>query len=155
VIGSGHNGLIIAAYLICVGRFISVLECRGFLGGATVTESDLVLSFCFSCCNYLLSVLRRSWRGTGSSSCRVALPQLTACLDGRYLLVGLDAEMNLSEITKFSSKDAMAYPMSQTSFTCVAYLETILTWIRFGLHFSLYLREKLYLNAGTQMMWHL
>jgi phytoene dehydrogenase-like protein len=138
VIGGGHNGLIAAAYLTRTGRFVSVLERRGFLGGAAVSESDLVPAFRFSCCNYLLSLLRRSWRGTGSSSCGLALPQFTPCLDGQYLLVGADAEMNLSVITKFSSKDAMAYPKSQASFTCAAYLETILTWIRFSLHFSLH-----------------
>jgi hypothetical protein len=63
-------------------------------------------------------------------------PVPTCWSDGRYLLVGLDAEMNLSEITKFSSKDATAYPKSQASFTCAAYLETILTWIRFSLHLA-------------------
>jgi hypothetical protein len=34
----------------------------------------------------------------------------TPCLDGRYLLLGPDAELNRSEIGKFSKKDAEAYP---------------------------------------------
>lgn len=34
----------------------------------------------------------------------------TPCLDGRYLLLGPDAELNHSEISKFSRKDANAYP---------------------------------------------
>lgn len=34
----------------------------------------------------------------------------TPCLDGRYLLLGADAELNHSEIAKFSKKDALAYP---------------------------------------------
>jgi phytoene dehydrogenase-like protein len=34
----------------------------------------------------------------------------TPCLDGRYLLLGPDAELNHSEISKFSNKDANAYP---------------------------------------------
>ncbi|XP_020594213.1 pyridine nucleotide-disulfide oxidoreductase domain-containing protein 2 isoform X2 [Phalaenopsis equestris] len=34
----------------------------------------------------------------------------TPCLDGRSLLLGPDAELNSSEIAKFSKKDAMAYP---------------------------------------------
>ncbi|CAM0147205.1 unnamed protein product [Urochloa decumbens] len=34
----------------------------------------------------------------------------TPCLDGRYLLLGPDADLNHSEISKFSKKDALAYP---------------------------------------------
>lgn len=34
----------------------------------------------------------------------------TPCLDGRYLLLGPDKELNHAEISKFSNKDAEAYP---------------------------------------------
>ncbi|GER51177.1 pyridine nucleotide-disulfide oxidoreductase domain-containing protein [Striga asiatica] len=34
----------------------------------------------------------------------------TPCLDGRYLLLGSDKELNYSEISKFSKHDAEAYP---------------------------------------------
>lgn len=34
----------------------------------------------------------------------------TPCLDGRYLLLGPDKELNHSEISKFSKLDADAYP---------------------------------------------
>lgn len=34
----------------------------------------------------------------------------TPCLDGRYLLLGPDKELNHSEISKFSKNDADAYP---------------------------------------------
>lgn len=34
----------------------------------------------------------------------------TPCLDGRYLLLGSDKELNHSEISKFSQRDAEAYP---------------------------------------------
>ncbi|PWZ45459.1 ATP-dependent zinc metalloprotease FTSH 4, mitochondrial [Zea mays] len=33
-----------------------------------------------------------------------------SCLDSRYLLLGPDAELNYSKISKFSRKDAVAYP---------------------------------------------
>lgn len=36
----------------------------------------------------------------------------TPCLDGRYLLLGPDKELNYSEISKFSKRDAEAYPRS-------------------------------------------
>jgi phytoene dehydrogenase-like protein len=44
----------------------------------------------------------------------------TPCLDGRYLLLGPDAELNHSEISKFSKRDANAYPR------CIFYLQMIL-----------------------------
>jgi phytoene dehydrogenase-like protein len=34
----------------------------------------------------------------------------TPCLDGHYLLLGPDKELNRSEISKFSERDADAYP---------------------------------------------
>lgn len=34
----------------------------------------------------------------------------TPCLDGKYLLLGPDKELNRSEISKFSVNDADAYP---------------------------------------------
>ena len=37
---------------------VAVLERRGVLGGAAVSESDLVPGFRFSRCSYLLSLLR-------------------------------------------------------------------------------------------------
>ena len=40
VIGGGHNGLAAAAYLARAGRSVAVLERRGVLGGAAVSESD-------------------------------------------------------------------------------------------------------------------
>ena len=38
VIGGGHNGLIAAAYLAAAGLKVTVLERRGDVGGAAVTE---------------------------------------------------------------------------------------------------------------------
>lgn len=58
VIGGGHNGLVAAAYLARTGRSVAVLERRDILGGAAVSESDLVPGFRFSRCSYLLSLLR-------------------------------------------------------------------------------------------------
>src|SRR5207248_10794070 len=38
IVGAGHNGLVCAAYLARAGKRVLVLERRGVLGGACVTE---------------------------------------------------------------------------------------------------------------------
>ncbi len=38
IIGGGHNGLVCAAYLAAAGLTVSVVERRGVVGGAAVTE---------------------------------------------------------------------------------------------------------------------
>ena len=52
VIGGGHNGLVNAAYLAKAGKKVLVLERRGVLGGAAVTE-EIVPGFLFSECSYV------------------------------------------------------------------------------------------------------
>ena len=38
IVGGGHNGLVCAAYLAAAGLKVTVLERRGVVGGAAVTE---------------------------------------------------------------------------------------------------------------------
>ena len=57
VVGGGHNGLAAAAYLARAGRKVLVLERRGVLGGAAVSE-ELYPGFTFSVCSYVVSLLR-------------------------------------------------------------------------------------------------
>ncbi len=38
IVGGGHNGLVCAAYLAAAGLKVTVLEQRGVVGGAAVTE---------------------------------------------------------------------------------------------------------------------
>ena len=56
VIGAGHNGLIAANYLADAGRKVLVLERRGVVGGATVTE-EFIPGFRASSCSYVSGLL--------------------------------------------------------------------------------------------------
>ncbi|XP_073311414.1 uncharacterized protein [Primulina huaijiensis] len=115
VIGGGHNGLTAAAYLARSGLSVAVLERRHVIGGAAVTE-ELVPGFKFSRCSYLQSLLRPSvikeleLARHGLKLLKRNPSSFTPCLDGRYLLLGPDKELNYSEISKFSKRDAEAYP---------------------------------------------
>ncbi|MQL92988.1 hypothetical protein Taro_025626 [Colocasia esculenta] len=115
IIGGGHNGLTSAAYLARAGLAVAVLERRHVIGGAAVTE-ELVPGFLFSRCSYLQSLLRPALirelklEMHGLKLLKRNPSSFTPCLDGRYLLLGPDADLNHSEISKFSEKDASAYP---------------------------------------------
>ncbi|KAG5050926.1 hypothetical protein AAZX31_02G053400 [Glycine max] len=119
VIGGGHNGLTAAAYLARGGLSVAILERRHVIGGAAVTE-ELVPGFKFSRCSYLQSLLRPSvikeleLGKHGLKLLKSNPSSFTPCLDGRYLLLGPDKDLNHSEISKFSLKDAQAYPRYQT-----------------------------------------
>ncbi|XP_047314834.1 pyridine nucleotide-disulfide oxidoreductase domain-containing protein 2 isoform X2 [Impatiens glandulifera] len=115
VIGGGHNGLTAAAYLARSGLSVAVLERRHLIGGAAVTE-ELIPGFKFSRCSYLQSLLRPSVISEldlprhGLKLFKRSPSSFTPCLDGRYLLLGPDKNLNHSEISKFSVQDAEAYP---------------------------------------------
>ncbi|KAK4262173.1 hypothetical protein QN277_027759 [Acacia crassicarpa] len=115
VVGGGHNGLTAAAYLARGGLSVAVLERRHVIGGAAVTE-ELIPGFKFSRCSYLQSLLRSSvineleLKKHGLKMLKRNPSSFTPCLDGRYLLLGPDKDLNHSEISKFSKRDADAYP---------------------------------------------
>ncbi|MCL7038928.1 hypothetical protein MKW94_025707 [Papaver nudicaule] len=115
IIGGGHNGLTAAAYLARSGLSVAVLERRQLIGGAAVTE-ELIPGFKFSRCSYLQSLLRPSiireleLGRHGLKMLKRNPSSFTPCADGRYLLLGPDSKLNHSELSKFSKKDAEAYP---------------------------------------------
>jgi len=57
IVGGGHNGLVCAAYLAKAGKKVLVLERRGVLGGAAVTE-EFHPGFRNSVASYTVSLLQ-------------------------------------------------------------------------------------------------
>ena len=114
VVGSGHNGLIAAAYLAKVGRRVLVLERRGVIGGATVTEEPWPgyrISTCSYVCQLLLpEVIRDLELVRHGYDVRPLDPQYFIPFpDGRYMISHLDAGKTAEQIAKFSRKDVSAY----------------------------------------------
>ena len=115
VIGGGHNGLICAAYLAKAGKRVCVLERRHVLGGCATTE-EIWPGYKVSTAAYVISLLLPEIiRDLRLKHCGLKiLPRspssFTPLLDGRSLTLGPNAQQNRSEISKFSQKDANAYP---------------------------------------------
>jgi phytoene dehydrogenase-like protein len=125
IIGAGHNGLVCAAYLARAGKKVLVLERRQRVGGAAVTE-ELAPGYHASTASYLISLLLPEIERDlelAKHGYRV-LPRnpssFTPLADGRYLMLGPDADFNRGEIAKFSARDADAYPRYEALLTRVA-----------------------------------
>ena len=115
IIGAGHNGLVCANYLARAGWKVLVLEHRHVVGGACVTEETWP-GYKVSTAAYVVSLLLPKIERDlqlAKHGYRV-LPRnpssFTPLEDGRSLLLGPDAEWNRREISKFSEKDAQAFP---------------------------------------------
>src|ERR1700758_1924846 len=113
VIGGGHNGLVNAAYLAKAGKKVVVLERRGVLGGAAVTE-EIVPGFLFSECSYVVSLLRPEIiRELNLPPYGLEILPLdgtfSPMLNGDYLWRVNDHAKTQREIRRHSRMDAEAY----------------------------------------------
>jgi len=109
IVGGGHNGLVCAAYLAAAGLKVTVLERRGVVGGAAVTE-EFHPGFRNSVAAYTVSLLNPKVirdLELPKYGLRVVERKVSNFLpaeDGRYLLVG--EGRTAAEVAKFSSRDA-------------------------------------------------
>ncbi len=109
IVGGGHNGLVCAAYLAKAGLKVTVLERRGVVGGAAVTE-EFHPGFRNSVASYTVSLLNPKVIADlelHAHGLRVVERKLSNFLpidDRRYLLTGGDRTQ--AEVAKFSARDA-------------------------------------------------
>src|SRR5881398_3357029 len=109
IIGGGHNGLVCAGYLAAAGLGVTVLERRGVVGGAAVTE-EFHPGFRNSVASYTVSLLNPKiiadldLAGHGLRIVERKLANFLPLNDRDYLELG--EGRSAAEVGKFSSRDA-------------------------------------------------
>jgi phytoene dehydrogenase-like protein len=114
IIGGGHNGLVCAFYLARAGMRVRVLERRGIVGGAAVTE-EFHPGFRNSTASYTVSLLQPrviADMGLHDRGLRIVERPISNFLPfaDSYLKLGGGTDRTVAEIAKFSARDAAAYP---------------------------------------------
>jgi phytoene dehydrogenase-like protein len=118
-IGSGHNGLVAAAYLAAAGKKTLVLERNAWFGGGVVTRELTVPGFrhdqhsmahIFIHGNPLLANDELGLKARhGLKYVFPDMPMMSVFQDGSTLALFRDRERSCAEIAKYSKKDAEAY----------------------------------------------
>jgi phytoene dehydrogenase-like protein len=113
VVGGGHNGLVAAAYLAKQGLRTLVVEQRGIVGGAAVSEHPFGPDYTVSSLSYVVSLLPQ----TLVSDLHLDRfgyhvypqgPYFAPRADGTFLQLPPDKTRRREQIAKFSDKDAQA-----------------------------------------------
>ncbi|HEX5313622.1 MAG TPA: NAD(P)/FAD-dependent oxidoreductase, partial [Gammaproteobacteria bacterium] len=125
VIGGGHNGLVCACYLARGGLKTLVLERRGLVGGAAVTE-EFHPGFRNSTASYTVSLLHSKvirelhLAEHGLKIVERPLANFLPLPDGNYLKVGPDTAATQREFARFSKHDAERLPDYEAMLGCAA-----------------------------------
>ena len=111
IVGGGHNGLTCAFYLARAGYKVRVLERRGIVGGAAITE-EFHPGFRNSVASYSVSLLNPKViadMDLARHGLKVVIRPLSYFAptdDGRYLILDKDAARSRDEVARFSPRDA-------------------------------------------------
>lgn len=118
-IGSGHNGLVAAAYLAAAGKRVLVLERNAWFGGGVVTRELTVPGFrhdqhsmahIFIHANPLLAADELGLKSRfGLRYLFPECPMMSVFEDGSTLGTYRDRERTCADIARFSPRDADAY----------------------------------------------
>jgi phytoene dehydrogenase-like protein len=115
IVGAGHNGLVCGTYLAKAGLKVLILERRGVVGGACVTEGPWP-GYMISTASYVSGMLRQEiindlqlskyglYMEAFNPQAFVPFP------DGKHIFFWREEKRTVKEIEKFSTHDARAYP---------------------------------------------
>jgi phytoene dehydrogenase-like protein len=115
IIGAGHNGLVCACYLAAAGFKVKMLERRGVVGGAAVTE-EFHPGFRNSTASYTVSLLNRKvirdlrLKEHGLTIVERSYSNFVPLSDRDYIKIGGGLEATQAEVARFSKRDAEALP---------------------------------------------
>ncbi len=116
IIGAGHNGLTCAAYLAKAGYKVLALERRHIVGGAVVTETDLVEGFKLDTCSSYHVVINGTpviadleLEKFGLQYLEVDPWGFAPFPNGNYIMFYRDVDRTAESIARFSPRDAAAY----------------------------------------------
>lgn len=125
IVGGGHNGLVCAFYLARAGLKVRVVERRGVVGGAAVTE-EFHPGFRNSTASYTVSLLQPKVIADmklADHGYRVIERPVSNFLpqpDGGHLLLGGGMERTQAEFARFSRADAAALPAYYDALEAIA-----------------------------------
>ena len=115
IIGAGHNGLVCACYLAAAGLRVRIVERRGIVGGAAVTE-EFHPGFRNSTASYTVSLLNSKiiadlhLREHGLTIVERPFANFLPLSDNSYIKIGGGLAATQAEVARFSARDAEQLP---------------------------------------------
>jgi phytoene dehydrogenase-like protein len=126
IVGGGHNGLVAAAYLGKAGLDTLVVEKRDLLGGCCVTEEDIFPGYKISATSYVSSLFHPKiikeldLHENGLEFITRDPPSFTPFLSGDHLFSWQEMGKTVSDISRFSKRDAEAYPRYEATLSRIS-----------------------------------